>query len=275
LARRAVDEEVKAVLPEIPAEQSRQVLDTVAREVLLEAGLEQPPVDAFHVAAQLGLIVARDRPAACGLAQPRARFVRLGASVKLSQTSPGDDGVANQGTILLADDPRLERRQWAVAHEIGESRAYRVFAELGVDPREAPPAAREAVANRLAGSLLLPRDWFIRDGVRVDWDLFDLKAIYATASHELIARRMLEMPPPVIVTLADQGRCVWRRSNGLSRTPPLTTPERAAWTAAHDGGQPAQCEPSELPDGVDDVRAWPIHEPGWRREIIRTELTQW
>jgi hypothetical protein len=264
------------MLPEIPDEQVRHAFDGVAREILLAAGLAQPPVDAFHVAEQLGLIIARDQPAARGLAQPRARFVRLGAGAKLIQTNEGDDGgPANQGAILLADDPRRERRQWAVAHEIGESRAYRVFAELGVDPRDAPVAAREEVANRLAGSLLLPRDWFLRDGVRTDWDLFDLKAIYATASHELIARRLLEMPPAVVVTLADQGRCVWRRSNRLFRAPPLTPAERAAWTAAHDGGQPVQCDPGELPDGVDDVRAWPIHEPGWRREIIRTELVSW
>lgn len=255
------------MLPEIPAEQFRRVLDVVAREILLEAGLQQPPIDAFHVAEQLGLIVARDQPAARGLASPRARFVRLGSGV--------ESGHASEGTILLADDPRRERRQWAVAHELGESRAYRVFAELGVDPQEAPVAAREDVANRLASALLLPRDWFLRDGVRVDWDLFDLKAIYATASHELIARRMLEMPPAVVVTLADQGRTVWRRSNRSFRPPPLTPAERDAWTAAHDGGQRVQCDPRELPDGVDDVRAWPIHEPGWRREIIRTELTSW
>jgi hypothetical protein len=263
------------MLPEIPDEQLRQALDGVAREVLLAAGLEQPPVDAFRVAEQLGLIVARDRPAPHGFAQPRARFVRLGAGARRSESTAGDDGSSNQGAILLADDPRRERRQWAVAHEIGESRAYRVFAELGVDPREAPVAAREGVANQLASSLLLPRDWFLRDGVRVDWDLFDLKAIYATASHELIARRLLEMPPAVIVTLADQGRCIWRRSNRSFRAPPLTAAERASWTAAHDGGQPTQCDPGELPDGVDDVRAWPIHEPGWRREIIRTELSSW
>jgi hypothetical protein len=255
------------MLPEIPAEQFRRVLDVVAREILLEAGLQQPPVDAFHVAEQLGLIVARDQPAARGLASPRARFVRLGAS---AGPSP-----ASEGAILVADDPRRERRQWAVAHEIGESRAYRVFAELGVDPQEAPVAAREDVANRLASSLLLPRDWFLRDGVRVDWDLFDLKAIYATASHELLARRMLEMPPAVIVTLADQGRTIWRRSNRSFRPPPLTPAEHDAWTAAHDGGEPVQCDSRELPDGVDDVRAWPIHEPSWRREIIRTELTSW
>ena len=262
------------MVSEIPAEQLRQVLEAVAREILREAAVARPPVDAFHVAERLGLIIARDRPVADGAEQPRARFVRLAAGNGLAQPLMSDRH-EGQGAILLADDPRRERRQWAVGHEIGESRAYRVFGELGVDPREAPPAAREEIANRLANSLLLPRDWFLRDGVGVDWDLFDLKSIYATASHELIARRMLDMPPPVIVTVADQGRCVWRRGNGLARTPPLTPPERAAWIAAHDGGQPAACDRSELPEGVDDVRAWPIHEPGWRREIVRTEVVAW
>jgi hypothetical protein len=261
------------MLPEIPDEQFRTVLEGVAREVLREAGIAEPPIDAFRIAEQLGMIVARDGAIAAE-PRPRARFVRVAGGAAAMTKATGRVGW-NVGTILLADDPRRERRQWAVAHEIGESRAYRVFAELGVDPSETPASARESVANRLAGSLLLPRDWFLRDGVSVDWDLFDLKRVYYSASHELIARRMLEMPAPVIVTLADQGRIVWRRSNQLSRTPPLTSPERAAWTAAHDEGVPAACDRGQLPDGVDDVRAWPIHEPGWRREIIRTELSQW
>lgn len=263
------------MIPEIPDEQVRKALDGAAREILLAAGVERPPVDAFGVAERLGMIVARNRASLAGELQPRARFVRLGAGAPLAAAATACSPGGNQGAILVADDPRRERRQWAVAHEIGESRAYRVFSELGVDPCEAPVAAREAVANRLAGALLLPRDWFLRDGVTADWDLLDLKAIYASASHELIARRMLEMPAGVIVTLADQGQPVWRRSNRLARPPQLTAAERSAWIAAHDGGQPVQCERSELPDGIDDVRAWPIHEEGWRREIIRTELASW
>jgi hypothetical protein len=160
-----------------------------------------------------------------------------------------------------------------VAHEIGESHAYRVFCELGVNFAEVPSATREAVANRLAGCLLLPRDWFIADGVVVDWDLYELKARYSTASHEMIARRMLEMPRPVIITLADHGKKVWRMSNCRFRTPPMTPPEIEVWKAAHERGKAARCDARELPEGIDDVRAWPIHEPDWRREIVRTALT--
>jgi Zn-dependent peptidase ImmA (M78 family) len=244
------------MLPEIPEEQVRTAVEGVALEVLAEGDIFAPPVDAALLAQRLGMVVARD-----GVSDTRARFVRLGGA-----------GVGGQATIYLADEPRPERRHWAIAHEIGESEAYRVFGELGVDPLEAPPAAREAVANRLAGCLLLPREWFLADGAVLDWDLYELKARYATASHEMVARRMLEMPPPVILTMFDQGKRVWRKSNRHFRTPPLTPPEVDAWKTAFEQAAPTRCESSELPEGIEDVRAWPVHEPQWRREFVRTAL---
>lgn len=242
---------------EIPPEQFAAALDDCAREVLAEGRVERPPVDAFDLAERLDFVVARD-----SAMEVRARFVRLGNGVR-------------RGTILMADDPRPERRHWAVAHEIGESVAHRVFALLGVALADLPATARERVANHLASCLLLPRDWFAADGRTVDWDLWELKQIYRTASHELIARRMLEMPPPVIVTLFDQGRLQWRRSNALRRPPPLTPAETACWRLAWEQGQPTSCTDEDLPEEVEGVRSWPVHEPGWRREILRTALRLW
>ena len=144
------------MLPDIPAEQVSAALELVARDILAEASVGQPPVDAFELARRLGLVVARD-----GASSVRARFVRLGAA----------SVAAGQGAILLADEPRLERRHWAIAHEIGESYAHRVFAALGVSPVEAPASAREEVANQLAGCLLLPREWFLHEGRLGEWDL--------------------------------------------------------------------------------------------------------
>jgi hypothetical protein len=129
--------------------------------------------------------------------------------------------------------------------------------------------------NWLASCLLLPRPWFADDGQAVGWDLPTLKEIYRTASHELIARRMLEMPPPVIVSLFDQGKLQWRRSNVLSRPPLLTPPEEQTWRTAFDGARATQYDGEDLPEGIDDVRCWPVHEPGWRREILRTGLEGW
>ncbi len=114
-----------------------------------------------------------------------------------------------------------------MAHEIGELFADRVFDELGVDPREAPSGARETVANQLAGRLLLPREWFGEAGAECGWDLFELKERFATASHELIARRMLDFPPSIGITIFDNGRRTFRRGNLPNRMPPLVPLERS------------------------------------------------
>lgn len=244
------------MLTEIPTEQFAATLDACALELLREADVSAPPVDAVRLARRLRLQVASDTTM-----DVRARFVRLGA--------------AGQGAILLADDPRPERRQWAVAHEIGECVAHRVVQRLGIELADMPSAGREQIANRLASCLLLPHEWFAADGRAVDWDLFTLKEIYRTASHELIARRMLEMSPPIILTLFDQGKPQWRKSSVLGRLPRLVPPELDTWRTAFQDGRAVQYDGENLPEGIDDVRCWPVHEPGWRREILRTGLEVW
>ncbi len=242
------------MLAEITREELVAVLESVVMDLLAEGRVEQPPVDAVGLARSLGITVALDDQQ-----QGRARFVRLGGH---GRRQPRE-------TILLRPDPRPERRQWAVAHEIGESAAYRVFDALGVDPREASVGAREAVANRLAGLLLLPGQWFSADASRCGWDLFELKRRFATASHELIARRMLEMPPPVIISIFDQGRTSLRKSNVPGRVPPLSTAETECRRIAHDCNRP-----HAAPDALQLVQAWPIHEDTWKREIIRAEVEE-
>jgi hypothetical protein len=148
-----------------------------------------------------------------------------------------------------------------------------VFDRLGVSFDEALPTARELVANRLASSLLLPRRWFAADGAELDWDLLELKARYATASHELIARRMLEMRPPIVITMFDLGRIRWRRSNVASRPPALVPEERSAWREAHTTGLLAFAT-LDAESGLERVRCWPIHEPNWKREIMRSEVAE-
>ncbi len=207
------------MFPGLTAEEISAGLDAAVMEVLREAGVEGPPVDPLAVAEALGIIVASD-----DRQEGRARYVRLG----------GRRGRSSRATILLRPDPRSERRHWALAHEIGEHVAHRVFAQLGTDPREAAPNAREAVANQMAGRLLLPTAWFAADGSALGWDLFALKRRYATASHELIARRMLEMPAPAIVSIFDQGRLYFRRSNLPGRVPPPCFIEE--WEGLHAVG---------------------------------------
>ncbi len=238
------------MLAEFAREELSAGLDTVAMEVLAEAGVERPPVDAFQLAGALEISVVTDNRQS-----GRARYVRLGG---------------HRATILLRSDPRPERRHWAVAHEIGEHAAHRMFALLGVDPRETVPGAREVVANHLAGRLLVPGAWFAADGSGCRWDLLELKARYATASHELIARRMLECRPPVIISIFDQGEVHFRRSNLPGRVPPPSSVEMHCWQWVHDRNRPQQTY-----EGLRAIQGWPVHEEGWKREILRTEAEEY
>ena len=187
----------------------------------------------------------------------RARYVRL----------RGIRGRKPRPTILLRPEPRHERRHWAVAHEIGEHVAYRVFGRLSVDPREAAPNARERVAMYLAARLLLPSPWFAADATTSGWDLLRLKSRYATASHELIARRMLDLGPTVIISIFDLEQLSFRGSNVPGQVPPPSSGEMACWRAVH-----TRNAPEESTDGPRKIQAWPVHEPGWKREILRTEV---
>jgi Zn-dependent peptidase ImmA (M78 family) len=238
----------------ITAEELAGALDAVAAELLDRAGVDRPPVDALWVAQAVGLTVATDDEQ-----QGRARYVRL----------RGLRGRASRPTILLRPEPRPERRHWAVAHEIGEHAAHRIFHRLGVDPRTVSPKAREGVANQMAGRLLLPTAWFAGDAAAADWDLLALKARYPSASHELIARRMLELAAPAIISIFDHERLSFRRSNVPGRAPPPTRDEIACWKAVHRRGRPY-----EIAEGMARIRGWPVHEPGWKREILRTEVAE-
>ena len=136
------------MLAEYTREELAAGLDAVAMEILAERGVDGPPVDAFAIAGLLGITVAMD-----DRQQGRARYVRLSGHRRDSR----------RPTILVRSDPRGERRQWAVAHEIGEHAAFRVFLRWGVDARVVDPRSREEVANQLAGRLLLPTEWFTAD----------------------------------------------------------------------------------------------------------------
>jgi hypothetical protein len=240
------------MLAALTSEELSAGLDVVTAELLDAAGLSGPPVDAAAVATALGIAVATDDGQ-----QGRGRYVRL----------RGIRGRSPRPTILLRPEPRPERRQWALAHEIGEHVAHRVFARLGADPREAAPTARERVACQLAGRLLLPTAWFARDGASCRWDLLALKARYSTASHELIARRMLEQAEPAIVTIFDQGQLHLRQSNVPGRVQPPSRYEVQCWEVVHRTNRP-----EEVRRGMTAIRGWPVHEEGWIREILRTEV---
>ena len=238
------------MLPELTIEEFATVLDDTVGEFLADAGCDAPPFDAIELARRSGMEIAVDSRLV-----NRARTIQMAAPKRLARPS-----------ILLRPEPRPERRQWAVAHEIGEQLADRIFARLSVLPEEAGPGSRERVANLLARRLLLPTRVFGDDARQCDWDLLALKQRYSTASHELLARRMLDFAPRVIITVFDQGELRWRQGNLPGRAPPLSAAERACLSRV----RALETAVDTTTDG-DRIQGWPVTEPQWQREILRTE----
>lgn len=216
--------------------------EQVAGEVLSASGYTGGVVDALRLARQLGYTVVFDQQQST-----RGRLKRMGGRV----------------SIFLRPDPRPERIQWALCHEIGETLAHRVFGALEESPTTVTPGLREQVANLLATRLLLPLADFRTSVERCACDLAELKQIYWTASHELIALRLLDIPLPVCVTIVDQGRITKRRSAHAPRCGPWIPVEQTCWQFTHENSQF-----HESHDPPYHVRCWPIHESHWKREIL-------
>ncbi|GAB6166963.1 hypothetical protein JCM19992_29630 [Thermostilla marina] len=266
------------MIAEVTTWEFARAVEATAVDLLTEAGIDRPPVDAFVIAKHLNITVVFDRRQS-----ERARLVRLHTAVSpgsgsgttasstayelaaCSASARTESRPSNRPVIALKPEERPERLHWAVAHELGETLAWKVFAQLSADIREVTPHLREATANRFANSLMLPERWFFDDAVACDWDLPVLKRRYTTASHELIARRMLDHPSPKWVTIVDHGRITFRRGNGGRVPRALLIAERKCWERTHTTGN----RTALAGEGV-RVVAWPIHEPDWKREIVLT-----
>lgn len=219
-------------------------IDGIAAELLDQAGIREPPVDVLYMAAQLGMSVLIDRNQTT-----RARQKRL----------------SGRASIFLRPDPRPERIQWAVAHEIGEHAAHRVFAQLCVPKDQVGSVGRERVANAMAARLLIPEAWFADDARQLDYDLLLLKGRYQTASHESIAWRLLDLRETGLMTVFDHNRLTWRRCCVSGRAPRLHPSERRCQAEVHHLGRSCTIESAAL-----RIQGWPVHEPGWKREVLRT-----
>lgn len=242
------------IMPEFSVQVAAE-LDEFCRTILEHARGTEQHLDMLLLAQRLGMEVVIDQEGS-----QRARCIRL------------DKGPKVRWVLLLQREARPERLQWAAAHELGEALAAQAAARLGWDIDDIQPSGREWLANEIAKRFLLPFPQFVVDGNEVGWDLIRLKERYPNVSHEVIARRMLDAPPPVIITIFDNGTLYWRRSNGPVGSPPMTPREKACWAAVHQGGQSVQDE-----DHTETIACWAIHEVGWRREIMRTEVfwTDW
>ncbi|MFQ5862614.1 MAG: ImmA/IrrE family metallo-endopeptidase [Candidatus Brocadiales bacterium] len=213
------------------------MVEDEARALLERLHITGPPVDAFTLAKTLNLAVHID-------SNLRVRgYSRRRWDIQ---------------TILVGskNPEKSERKHFTIAHEIGE---VLLAGKVG-------PSFLEDASNLMAISLLLPRNWFHKDAEALEFDLLALKKRYSTASHEVIAYRMLDVKP-LIITIFDNGRLYRRKSSypiPVKRIHPL---EMECMKAVSNGAEQVL-----LKDDAASVTGWPIFKDDWKRVILKTEL---
>lgn len=231
---------------DVPREEVIAAIDQAVEELLRAAGILEPPVDAIRLAQQhLGMVVCLDRGQ-----QQRGRAQRA----------------AGQKQIYLRPEPREERHQWTVAHEIGEHMKVNLLQRIGLPPNETPPMMGESLANLFAYHLLVPHCWFAADAPDLEYDVPALKQRYRTSSHEVIALRLLDLASPCVITIVDNDRIYRRRSNAWRvAARRMEPPELKCQRRVNQTG-----ESQVVQEGGWKVHGWPIHLPTWQREILRS-----
>jgi len=230
---------------DLPREELIQKVDRFVDDFLDAAGIQEPPVDAIDLAQRhLGMVVCLDRQ------QPQRGRAQRSAKGRL---------------IYLRPEPTEERHQWTVAHEIGEHLKPSLLKHLGAEPGQTPPMAGESLANLLAYHLLVPHRWFADDAPHLDYNLLELKKRYKTASHEVIAWRLLDLPQPCIITIMDNDHVSRRRSNAWPICRELERVEKQCQEYVNKYSRPGQVSENGW-----TVQGWPVHQADWKREILRS-----
>jgi hypothetical protein len=221
------------------------VIDRMVEELLDQAGISEPPVDAIALAqGHLGMTICLDER------QPqRGRAQRAGGKQQ----------------IYLKPEPTAERHQWTVAHEIGEHLKPSLMTRLGLEPAEVKAMAGESLANLFAYRLLVPGCWFADDARQLDFNLLKLKERYRTSSHEVIAWRFLDLPEPCIITIVDNEHISRRRSNAWPIRRKLEPAEEKCQRYVHHYSRPKLIRQAGW-----TVHGWPVHQTDWKREILRS-----
>lgn len=224
---------------DLTREEVHAAVDRAVEELLEAARVCTPPVDAVALAQRhLGMVVAldRDRPA-------RGR---------------GQRGSHHP-------EPTAEQEQWTVAHEIGKRLEADLLRRLGIEAGGTRPMTGGSLTNLFAARLLVPSAWLSDDARACGHDLEALKERYATASHEVIARRLLDLPEPCIFTVVDNDHVHWRRSNAWPVRKALEPAERQCQRYVNHYSRP-----HVVRAGGWTVQGWPVHQPDWKREILRS-----
>jgi predicted transcriptional regulator len=234
---------------DLSREEIQQAVDRAVEELLAAAHVMGPPIDALRLAPLVpGLVITfEDR------APVRGRTRRVGAGQP----------------ILLRPDETEERKHWTVAQALGTFFKPDLLKRLGIGPEQARTLGSASLVRLFAERLLVPTSWFAADARALGYDLLELKIRYRTASHEILADRLLDLPEPSIITVVDNGHVQRRRSNAWRVNRTLEPAERQCQAYVHSFSRPRVVRA----DGW-TVQGWPVHQSDWKREMLRSVVEE-
>jgi len=223
---------------DLSREEIHSAVDRAVEELLSDAAIQAPPVDALILARRLGIP-----------AEPRPKGPRAGA--KKDWPAP--------------HDPTPEAKQWFAAQAIGAYLKPSLLQRLGIPPEQKRLLMGESLATLVASHLLLPAAWFGDDARALEYDVLELKKRYATVAVDVIAWRLLDLPAPCVITIVDNDHVQRRRSNAWRVRHELEEPERECQRYVNHFSRPRVV----CADGW-TVQGWPVHQADWKREILRS-----
>jgi predicted transcriptional regulator len=222
--------------------------DRLVSGLLERAGVTEPPVDALRVAEDhLGIPVEVAEPEEDERGRPRASSRR--------RPTAG---------IVLSPQMSEEQQQAAAAHGIARTLLPDLLHKLDIAPgSESKPAAAH-FRGLLAARVLVPTR-LLRSALRhCKYDLPALKDVFATASFETVALRLLDLDDPCVIAIVDDGVVATRRGNTLPVTKKLTPAEQEC----HDRVSELDL-PHRVRTGGWTVHGWPVPDRPFRRVVLR------
>jgi len=212
------------------------IIERTVERLLDAAQIERPPIHPERIARALRInVLDRDLP------------MRRGQSYRYRGMKFVDIG---KGT-------RVERRNFTLAHEI---------MELELPEAITAKDFRHKIAVRGAAALLCPACFF-REACAADaLDLFGVKVIFSTASHEVVALRSLDFSE-AIITIFDNGRLKNRETSYPFGAQPVSPQERELVRQVMRSGE---VEPDSWEAA--SATAYPVFENDFKRVILHTLL---
>ncbi|WP_439629249.1 hypothetical protein [Gemmata sp.] len=226
-----------------------EAVERLVNGLLERAGVAAPPVDALRVAEEhLGIPVEVIEPAEedeHGRRRPRAR----------QQT---------QG-VQITDDMTDEQKNKAAAAGIARSLLPEVLKKLGVPLGAEDRSLRTHIASLVVPRVLIPTR-LLRAALRdCKYDVPALKTVFATATTEAVALRLLDLDEPCVIAIVDDAVVALRRSNRFAVPKALEAAERACL---------AKVAELELPHRVRldgwTTTGWHVPDRPFQRIILRS-----